>query len=1275
MNIYKPDCVRQRTNWSDITGPYQFEKPNFNPNVLKQDIPSHSPKLERLLQHIRQLDEEDLRNHGFLHKHFIFTDLKSSSYGAKMIASGLIADGRVMGFEKAKNGNLSFKSDAILAKTSYHNVLLLSSVAVYGKPMPSAAKKQILAKFNQRPENVYGENIRFIVLDSGFKEGIDLYDVKYVHIFEPPSNMADQKQVIGRGTRKCGQAGLIFHPTRGWPLHVFIYDMTIPPEIRPNLMFAESMFDLYLKAIQFDIRLLNFAKELEDATIYGAVDYELTRKIHSFRPNEKKSNSASPSPSVKKTTETQVMEWPKKRMNHLELRDFVHRFFLSCCEWKNIRMENKCSYIKPALRPKLTANRIEEMVSSASSPSSPSPLSIASTQSASNIPNRSSSSTRKSYKSVSTVGGSFLKFEGGGLDFEKNIAAGGIFRLNEGGAAGLDCEQQAKRVVAFSPTQEFIHRYFTPQNPLKGMLLWQGTGVGKTCTAIATATDSFERQGYTILWVTRTTLKEDIWKNMFDTFICHEGFRERLAKCELDIPTEPRERMNLLSKAWNIRPMSYKQFSNLVSKKNSLYEDLVKRNGEGDPLRKSLLIIDESHKLYGGNDLIANEKPDMKALHTALMHSYNVSGNDSVKVLLMTATPITVDPMELIQLVNLCKPMNEQMADTFPAFTDRYLDEETGLFTEKGKQDYLDDIAGHISYLNLEKDAREFSQPIVEPVHVPLVENVENVERFLNKNEAAEKAYVEGKQTEIAKIQQDVTDIKQVLDHISATYIKSYFTKAFEGFCKDEEDERQCSQIVNRHVVEAMNDCKPEFDNYKSQSTFLKQESKVLEERLKEHIQQVKDQEKKDKPQREAFQKSPYFMITDRCAMESKDEKSLEEQLRLHPFLLEVDQELAVIGSNYGRLKEQVDLAVKEYESKTHFLQQLPENVRKAEFDNNAKYQQAFRELSGKKEAMAKDLVAFKKQEKELLGKKKKRFEYLRKQWLEQARRIFEEEKLAAKSKKRTRKAAVHMDKKETKNKTAKVTAKANKAAMKGGNPTSTHLIHEFVNDVIDKHLRIAREEWKEWKENKLREKAEKEAKEREKAREKAEKEAKEKAEKEAKEREKEAIKVAKEREKAEKEAKEQEKAAKEKEKAAKEQEKAREKEAIKVAKEQEKVAKEQEKATKEQEKEAAKAVENEKPVKPPRPVKPVENEKPVKPTRKRKTDSMPSRAKTQKKRGPFKPFTINEEMRKMAAEKAAQYVQLQKKQLDESREKLIGVSNQIVDLLDTPRNDLGEQK
>jgi len=48
-------------------------------------------------------------------------------------------------------------------------------------------------------------------MDSGFKEGIDLFDIKYVHIFEHSVNSADQKQVIGRQYPKlcAGQARLI----------------------------------------------------------------------------------------------------------------------------------------------------------------------------------------------------------------------------------------------------------------------------------------------------------------------------------------------------------------------------------------------------------------------------------------------------------------------------------------------------------------------------------------------------------------------------------------------------------------------------------------------------------------------------------------------------------------------------------------------------------------------------------------------------------------------------------------------------------------------------------------------------------------------------------------------------------------------------------------------------------------------------------------------------------------------------------------------------------
>ena len=89
-----------------------------------------------------------------------------------------------------------------------------------------------------------------------------------------------------------------------------------------------------------------------------------------------------------------------------------------------------------------------------------------------------------------------------------------------------------------------------------------------------------------------------------------------------------------------------------------------------------------------------------------------MSGTDSVKLLLMTATPIQTDPMELVKLINLFKMPNKQMPDNFEVFSEQYLD-DNGYFKTAGLHKFRDEIAGHISYLNREKDARQFSQPVV----------------------------------------------------------------------------------------------------------------------------------------------------------------------------------------------------------------------------------------------------------------------------------------------------------------------------------------------------------------------------------------------------------------------------------------------------------------------------------------------------------------------------------------------------------------------------------
>ena len=70
--VFDPDCVRKRSNWSKSSNVYKFDTDQFNPKILLEDIPSHSPKLDALLSKIEKLDANDMQQHGKLFKHFIF---------------------------------------------------------------------------------------------------------------------------------------------------------------------------------------------------------------------------------------------------------------------------------------------------------------------------------------------------------------------------------------------------------------------------------------------------------------------------------------------------------------------------------------------------------------------------------------------------------------------------------------------------------------------------------------------------------------------------------------------------------------------------------------------------------------------------------------------------------------------------------------------------------------------------------------------------------------------------------------------------------------------------------------------------------------------------------------------------------------------------------------------------------------------------------------------------------------------------------------------------
>ena len=1052
--VYDSECLRKKANWSKSSNAYKFDHPDFDPKKLMRDIPTHSSKLSVLLKKIKDLDKKDMEKDGRLYKHFIFSDVKSASYGAKLIAGALMASGMQMGYtaplkqqpiaqESQQSqqggreptnkiyGKIKLLSDDVLRSTKGNNFFLLTALGVYDQPITVAMKKSIFKKFNERPDNVHGDLARIIIMDGGYKEGVDLFDIKYVHIFEPPVTMADQRQVIGRGTRTCGQKGLEFHPTQGWPLHVFIYDVEIPESMRFQTMGTESLFDLYLKSMNIDLRMFNFQHDLERATIYGSVDYQLNRAIHTFSIESQMPGGgpkvAHRRPRIVIREDLPVLNLPEQigelafpprdanaqPMGHDAMRAYIRRHF-SKFKWTDVKMENNCA-------PK----------------------------------------------------------SGGGTG---------------GGTGG------AHEIMNYTPTQDFIRHFFTPENPLKGMLLFHSTGSGKTCSAIAAASSAFEETGYTILWVTRTTLKTDIWKNMFDQ-ICSETIKTRLETGDIaQIPDENAKRMRLLSKSWSIRPMSYKQFSNMVSKANNFYKALVKKNGEIDPLRKTLLIIDEAHKLYGGGDLSSIERPDMNALQNAIQQSYEISGHNSVRLLLMTATPITQNPMELIQLINLTKPLQYQMPQGFEEFSRMYLD-EYGRFTPEGEQLYLDNIAGHVSYLNRERDARQFAQPIVKYVKTPLIENLGDAMKF-------DRSYVRAiMDSEIGDLKKRIDDENDKIDDEFREIKASNF-----DFLKDKCDNfegkalRECNKIVRTNIRAIVDDAKAAVKDVKDAIQELKEQIGAKKELKREFVENIKTNMETAQDDYTDFKDTIYYAIK-KCGKKINNMHDLRDALKDHPAVVEFDRQLAEFDDAIEQSKQNLQTTLIAYKSRMEGLKKmmredlsdLEKNVVRAVMKDERKT--AKRRTTELEKSHAEGVAAINKTRRSIEKKKQKKIMKIR----QTMREYLSEEKKIAKQ-------------------VAKEEKALRKTQRKQGLIVETFK-NEFINGLVDKYAKTIDRELdglEEAIENQDREKAEaKEAVKKEKAEakevERRRRELEKQAEKERKQAEREQQRETRRNEKAEK--------------------------------------------------------------------------------------------------------------------------------------------------------------
>lgn len=587
----RTDCYRKVSNYSKKfiqKGKMTFDSNNFDKEIFNKMTEVMSPKLKAMLSKINELDKEDMRRDGKKYKHFIYSGF--TSIGSKLIGSFLVANGLDVVYEVSGTTRRTLKYKE---KKSDDRFGLLTSNGLFDLSVSKTLTKQIIKQFNERPKNINGDYMRFIVADMGFQEGVDLFDVKYVHIFEEQKTQKQYNQAIGRAIRRCGTVGLNFVPNKGWSIEIFNY--------KSQLDTGESLFETALSFDNLNKSVINMHDDLEKTLVTSSIDY--------FLNNFPRGNINSNLPE------------PDLNMDILSYQKAI---------------ESKYSQYKISARGTITN--------------------------------------------------------------------------------GCSTPQKGPKIMTLSKPQNFMKDFFTPESPQKGIILQTNIGGGKTCTAISLASNNWKNK--TILWVTKTTLTESFWKNAVEN-VCEVNVAKKFDK----LKTLKNPKRILTNSEW-IKPLSYRQFTNVLksihnNKPNDIAQILIKRNGSSDPLKDTLIIVDEAHQLYEMES--PRQKPEMSIFEKSVDASYSKSGKKSVKLLLLTATPlfgINVENQEkFFKLLNLMKinKLPTGIQDIRASFFDN-----DGNFTSNGMKKFRNEIKGLISYLDISNDPTQFAQPKFMDITVPI---------------------------------------------------------------------------------------------------------------------------------------------------------------------------------------------------------------------------------------------------------------------------------------------------------------------------------------------------------------------------------------------------------------------------------------------------------------------------------------------------------------------------------------------------------------------------
>ena len=257
-----------------------------------------------------------------------------------------------------------------------------------------------------------------------------------------------------------------------------------------------------------------------------------------------------------------------------------------------------------------------------------------------------------------------------------------------------------------SETQTLLSNFINPNTPFKGLLIYHGTGVGKSCAAIAIA-EKFkpmaEKYGMRIHVLVPGPLNkqnflEEILKCTGETYLkMHQD--KTMVVNEFELIKIRKHAINMINQYYRI--MSYRSFHKKVLGEK-IREKVVsgtkvktanRKTETGDYERElsvdriynldnTLLIVDEAHNLTG------NEYGD------AVKKIITVSKN--LRKIFLTATPMKNLADDIVGLINYIRP------DYAPIERDKIFTSQRGHLMEfkpNGKEYLRKMVRGYVSYL------------------------------------------------------------------------------------------------------------------------------------------------------------------------------------------------------------------------------------------------------------------------------------------------------------------------------------------------------------------------------------------------------------------------------------------------------------------------------------------------------------------------------------------------------------------------------------------------